>query len=276
LFGEYSVRQIDGSIGYFDFEMGKPETYDRLNRVGCVNDDKLIIYDMAGEGFDLGADTSFEWIKTKIDENAMEVIVLDALRHIANRNDSNSDSETQRIVNRLERLKKECPSLQDIFIPAHTSKSDSIRVGDDITVLGSAAWDGAAQYRWGSYRKREGTDWKYWFCLLPSRRNDAEASVPRELHMDANGVLTLAQLGSGSVASAKKSKEDERRRRIARFVADNEPTSKNKIHDEVLGGKASCNALVDTMNGDELLIDSKGGVWTWDTGYAQAAASWRP
>ena len=168
----HPVRDVRGAIGYFDFEMGTGETYDRLNRIGCVNDHKIYVYDMVAEGFDLMSDPSYQWLRREVDETGMEVIVLDALRHIAKKKDGNSDSEIQAIFTQLERLKKDCPSLQDIFIPTHTAKNDSTRPGDDITALGSAAWDGGAQYRWGSYRTRTKDGWKYSFCLLPSRRTD--------------------------------------------------------------------------------------------------------
>ena len=233
----YPVRSIAGVIGYLDFEMGATETYERLNRVGCKNDHKIYIYDMVAEGFDLMSGQAYRWLVEEVNETGMEVIVLDALRHIAAKKDGNSDGEVQAIFTQLERLRKDCPSLQDVFIPTHTAKNDSARPGDDISALGSAAWDGGAQYRWGAYRTRTKDGWSYSFCLLPSRRTDPEAATPRQLTMDADGVLSLGATGTAVASSAREEARRKRKSDILRFVAANEPTSKNKIHQEVGGAR---------------------------------------
>lgn len=131
------MRQVNGKIGYFDFEMGIAETYDRLRRIGCANDEKVLVYDLVAAGFDLMADSSYEWIRSEINAAGLEIIVLDALRHIAKKKkDGNNDSEIQAIFTRLERLRKDCSSLEDIFIPAHTAKGD-LRG----QVMTSRSWD---------------------------------------------------------------------------------------------------------------------------------------
>ncbi|NYI47646.1 hypothetical protein BJ993_004726 [Nocardioides aromaticivorans] len=265
--GTYPVRQVNGKIGYFDFEMGIAETYDRLRRIGCANDEKVLVYDLVAAGFDLMADSSYEWIRSEINAAGLEIIVLDALRHIAKKKDGNNDSEIQAIFTRLERLRKDCSSLEDIFIPAHTAKGDSARPGDDISVLGSAAWDGGAQYRWGSYRTRTKEGWRYSFCLLPSRRTDPEAARPRDLSMDENGVLSLGAAGD-AVANERKRTQEARRSSITAFVSANEPTSKNKIHAAVGGGRVETLALISSMHGNDLWIDESERtpkVWTFQS-----------
>ena len=94
--------------------------------------------------------------------------------------------------------------------------------------------------------------------------------------MDENGVLSLGRSGAAVASSERDRARSERRQQIVTFVATHQPTSKNKIHSAVGGGRNETLALIDSMHSDELWIDDRNPtpkVWTFQGFLADLAAN---
>jgi hypothetical protein len=143
LFSRFQVKQLDGNVVYWNYEMSLRQFNVWLSHVDIEDDLRFIHWPLRGKHVNLLNDDVFKYCVEKLKEDECEYLFMDPWsRAIAGVADENSNTEVRAYLERIDELKDKA-GVPNLAILAHVSpksKDDMVRGASALEDWADAWW----------------------------------------------------------------------------------------------------------------------------------------
>jgi hypothetical protein len=148
--GRFRVTPLNGSLGYWNYEMSLRQLNGWLRRMNLKDPEGFVHWPLRGDHVDLMDDSTFAYMVEQLKVNEIEFLVIDTWwRAIAGIVDENSNAEVSAFLERLDMLKGKS-GVRDLLITTHSGKK--VARGEE-TARGASALEGWADVLWNLVRE---------------------------------------------------------------------------------------------------------------------------
>lgn len=238
--GEHAMREIDGRVMYWNFEVPDNLAKADLARAGFMNRKKLTHWPLRGLHLDIMDDIAAEWCVKQMQRLEIEVWILDPYSGAYNGNE-NDNSEASAFTKRVDEIKYQS-GVRDLFMPVHTGGAQ-VEFGSE-RARGATKLDDWADHRWILTRDAE-TQVRYFRAEGRGGMNfDKERALAYDL------VKNELRYSSTILGTRKTADEEKLSREILLFIEANPGCTQNGIENGVDGNASKKRTAVKRLKAD--------------------------